>query len=117
MAARELTTAERAVLVELLGRDFAGADELRRQLAAALVEPSCQCGCGSIRFVFPDEPALARSESPNPVPVAVTILAADRSPVGGIVVFLRDGLLCDAEVFSFLSPLPWPNPAWIQWDE
>lgn len=116
MAAREMTAAERAVLVELLSRDFVGAAELRLQLAEALVEPSCECGCGSIRFVFPDDSAVSRSAATNPVPVNVTILADDGSEAGGLVVLLRDGLLDDADVYSFFDPLPWPDASCLRWD-
>lgn len=116
MAAREMTPAERAVLDELLSRDFVGAAELRRQLASAMVESSCKCGCGSIGFVFADESAVPRSTATNPVPVTVTILADDGSEAGGLVVLLRDGLLDDADVYSFSDPLPWPETSRIRWD-
>lgn len=111
-----MTPAERAVLDELLGRDFAGAAELRLQLADAMVEPSCKCGCGSIGFVFSDESAVPRSTAPNPVPVTATILAGDGTEVGGLVVLLRDGLLDDADVYSFFDPLPWPDSTRLRWD-
>ncbi len=116
MAAREMTAAERAVLDELLSRDFVGAAELRRQLAIAMVESSCKCGCGSIGFVFANDSAVPRSASTNPVPVTVTILAEDGSEAGGLVVLLRDGLLDDADVYSFFDPLPWPDVSCLRWD-
>lgn len=115
MVAREMTAAERAVLDELLSRDFVGAAELRRQLAAAMVEPSCECGCGSIGFVFQSDSDVPRSAATNPLPVDVTILANDGSEVGGLVVLLRDGLLDDADVYSFFDPLPWPDLSRIRW--
>lgn len=111
-----MTTEERAVLDELLSRDFCGAAELRLQLARAMVEPSCKCGCGSIGFVFSEGSAVPRSAAPNPVPVTVTILADDGSEAGGLVVLLRDGLLRDADVYSFFDPLPWPDPLRLRWD-
>lgn len=116
MAARQMTTEERAVLTEMLSRDFVGAAELRRQLAIARVESSCMCGCGSIGFVFADDIAVPRSAAANPVPVNVTIVADDGSEVGGLVVLLRDGLLDDADVYSFFDPLPWPEPACLRWN-
>ncbi|MFN8019929.1 MAG: hypothetical protein U0Q03_00240 [Acidimicrobiales bacterium] len=101
---------------ELLSRDFVGAAELRRQLAIAMVESSCKCGCGSIGFVFANDSIVPRSPSTNPVPVTVTILAEDGSEAGGLVVLLRDGLLDDADVYSFFDPLPWPDVSCLRWD-
>ena len=116
MAAREMTASERAVLDDLLSRDFVGAAELRHQLTIAMVESSCKCGCGSIGFVFADDSAVPRSAATNPVPVAVTIVADDGSEAGGLVVLLRDGLLDYADVYTFFDPLPWPEPSCLRWD-
>jgi hypothetical protein len=116
MAARLMTKAERDVLTEMLSRDFAGAAELRAQLAVALVESSCSCGCGSIGFVFDSGTEVPLSDAPNPVPVTATILAEDGSETGGLVLLVRDGLLSDADVYTYFEPLPWPEMATIRWE-
>jgi hypothetical protein len=50
MESRSLTMRERAVLEALLAVDFAGADNLRRQIANVVVVARCDCGCPSIDF-------------------------------------------------------------------
>lgn len=116
MSARRMTQAERDVLTEMLSRDFAGAAQLRAQLAIAKVESSCSCGCGSIGFVFDSSADVPLSEAPNPVPVHTTLLGEDGAEIGGLVLLVRDGLLCEADVFTFFEPLPWPELTAIRWD-
>ncbi|MFD0207504.1 MULTISPECIES: hypothetical protein [Saccharothrix] len=50
MRTRPLTPRERAVLDALLGVDFRGVEELRREAAEVVVVGMCGCGCPSVDF-------------------------------------------------------------------
>lgn len=50
-APRPLTERERSVLELLLGVEFDGVQEMRRQAAGVMVVGGCPCGCPSIDFV------------------------------------------------------------------
>lgn len=109
MTARPPTTDERAFVDAVLGHSFDGVEALRDQWAHALVEPSCECGCGSIGFVFNADFQPTPSPAPNPLPVEGDVLDADGGVVGGIIVLVREGVLDDIDVHAFGEmPLPFP---------
>jgi hypothetical protein len=94
----------------VLGHSFDGVEALRDQWAHALVEPSCECGCGSIGFVFADDFQPTPSSARNPLPVEAEIIDADGHVVGGVIVLVRNGLLDDVDVHAFGEmPLPFPS--------
>jgi hypothetical protein len=128
VAPRPLTDVEEQLLWSLLAHDVEGGDDLRAQLKHALVESSCECGCGSIGFV-PAEPIeailLAKEDEidrdlmppATPLPVVGEVLDDDGSVVGGVLAFVRNGRLVDIEVFSLGDPLPLPDVAHVRWKE
>lgn len=70
----------------------------------------CECGCGTSDFIFGDHSVnLPRSLSANPTPWSPEIVDGDGELVGGLILFLKDGLLQSLEVVSYLDPLPLPG--------
>jgi hypothetical protein len=99
----------------VLGHTFDGVEALRDQWTHALVESSCECGCGSLGFVFDPESGLKASVAPNPLPVKGDVLDVDGEVLGGIVVLVRDGMLDDIDVHSYgEKPLPFPPIASVR---
>lgn len=100
----------------LLGQCFDGVESLRRQWERALVESSCECGCGSIAFVFVEPPPCAPDATRHRVPVEAEIVDERDEIVGGVIVFVRDGVLDDVDVYSVVEePQPFPDLASIRW--
>lgn len=96
----------------VLSHSFDGGEALRDQWAHALVEPSCECGCGSIGFVFDGDFQPIRSSARNPLPVEADVLDARGEVVGGVIVLVREGVLDDIDVHAFgEKPLPFPSMA------
>ncbi|MCP3882989.1 MAG: hypothetical protein GY701_32015 [Sulfitobacter sp.] len=97
---RTPTRTERVVLEAWLDIPTKGAEVLRRQLNPELrVYSSCDCGCGSIGFVHPE------GATPAPVadglyPVEATVLDEAGQSIGGLLLFVRSGLLHDIDAFS-----------------
>lgn len=115
VTARAPTTDERAFVDAVLSHPFDGVEALRDQWAHALVEPSCECGCGSIGFVFDRDFQPTRSAARNPLPVEADVLGADGEVVGGVIVLVRDGVLDDIDVHAFGEmPLPFPAMASVR---
>lgn len=109
MLGRPPTTDERAFLDAVLALTFDGVEALRDQWAHASVEPSCECGCGSIGFVFDGDFLPTPSSARNPLPVEADVIDADGEVVGGVIVLLREGVLDDIDVHAFgEGPLPFP---------
>jgi hypothetical protein len=116
VTARPPTADERAFLDTVLRHSFDGVEALRSQWEHALVEPSCQCGCGSIGFVFNDLIEVMPSTAPSPLPVEGEILDTNGEAVGGIIVLVRDGVLDDVDVHAFGDrPLAFPEIGTIRW--
>lgn len=93
---RALTADERYALDSLLSVDFDGAEALRLQAASALAgEPTCDCGCGSVRLIVGD--ATPRSTSASPVPNELDVMGPGGEPVGGVILFVNDGKLAELE--------------------
>jgi hypothetical protein len=115
MTPRAPTTDERAFLEAVLAHSFDGVEALRDQWGHASVEPSCECGCGSIGFVFDAEFRPRRSTAPNPLPIEGDIVDADGALVGGIIVLVREGVLDDVDVHSYVEhPLSFPPMSLIR---
>ncbi len=111
-----LDSSERALLLGLLAHDFAGVEALRVQALAVEAVPGCVCGCGTIELT-PLGTDLPRSDAESPVPVAGDVLDAAGEPVGGLLLFVEDGLLSALEVYSEadVDPLPLPSADRVRW--
>lgn len=110
---RETTASEAALLAAAVDGDWEGANELRSQLPGLLARSGCSCGCGSIELrPWQDRPA---SRASSPVPREGIVLDATGGVVGGLLLFLRNGLLQSLEVYSYGDPLPMPVPERVRW--
>jgi len=113
---REVSEAEVAVLDALLAQEFDGVDPLRAQATSVLARRGCECGCGTIKLV-PQNPDAPRSSAQSPVPVEATVLDDAGEPVGGVLLFVQDGLLSSLEVYSFKDErMQMPEPIRLVWD-
>jgi hypothetical protein len=109
-----LSEDERALLDGFLAHDFLGVEELREQAPHVMAEKGCDCGCGTISFVLDASP-MPHSASRSPVPVDGYVRAADGEEVGGLILFLDEGMLAALEVYSYDDPLPLPSPEQVRW--
>lgn len=114
---RPLTPEERQLLDAFLGRDFPGAAELREQARSVEASQGCPCGCGTISLHPSDASewphATVRS---NPLS-AGTVVDESGEAVGGLLLFLKDGILDSFEVYSFGDPLPLPPVELVEWEK
>lgn len=109
-----LSDDERALLDGFLSHDFTGVRELREQAQHITAKKGCGCGCGTIELV-PDGTNIPRSEAANPVPVDGIVHDTKGAEVGGLILFVRDGMLQSLEVYSHTEPLPLPRPEQVTW--
>lgn len=105
---------ERALLEGFLSHEFLGVHDLRQQTQQVFAKKGCACGCGTIEFVHDGSP-VPRSSAPSPVPVDGTVTDTVGVEVGGLILFLRDGMLQSLEVYSHSEPLPMPGPDQVTW--
>jgi hypothetical protein len=88
--------------------DFDGRDALLAQVDAARVVGFCGCGCATVDLAV--DSAAPASSSASPTPNEATVLGADGEPIGGLLVFVKDGYLAMLEVYAFsgdpISPFP-----------
>jgi hypothetical protein len=105
---------ERALLDALLAHDFAGVQALREQAQHVWAKRGCECGCGTIDLV-PDGMAVPRSEATSPVPVEGVVYDGDGGEAGGLILFVRDGMLLSLEIYSHSDPLPLPRLEEVTW--
>jgi hypothetical protein len=108
-APRPLRPEESAALLALLNHaDFDGRDSLLAQVDFARVVGYCGCGCATVDLAV--DSAAPASSSGSPIPNEATVLGADGEPIGGVLVFVRDGYLTSLEVYDYggvpISPFP-----------
>lgn len=89
--------------------EFPGVEELREQAKALLARPGCGCGCGTIELLPQGEPPCSAATSP--APSVGRVRNADGDEVGGLLLFIRHGLLESLEIYSCDQPLPLPHPS------
>jgi hypothetical protein len=109
-----LSDDERALLDAVLEHDFPGVRELREQAQHVMAKKGCECGCGTIDLV-PDGTPVHRSDAPNPVPVDGIVSSPDGEEVGGLILFVSDGMLQSLEIYSHGEPLPLPGLDQVTW--
>jgi hypothetical protein len=56
-----------------------------------------------------------RSTARSPVEVEGRVLDADAEDIGGLLLFLEEGLLSSLEVYSHFDPLPLPELSQVIW--
>ncbi len=114
VGARPLSNDERALLDALLAHDFPGVQELREQAKHVKAKRGCECGCGTIDLV-PDGTPVPRSGAANPVPVDGLVTNPGGDEGGGLILFVRDGMLQALEIYSHGGPLPLPRLEQVTW--
>jgi hypothetical protein len=87
-----MTREESELLEAFLGHDFRGVEALRAQTRGLLAKRGCTCGCGTIDLI-PQGEGLPRSSARNPLEVSGHVLDPDGETIGGVVLWLEDGLL------------------------
>jgi hypothetical protein len=105
---------ERALLDALLAHDFSGVEALREQAKHVWAKRGCECGCGTIDLVT-DGTSVPRSEATNPAPVEGAVHNAAGEEVGGLILFIKDGMLLSLEIYSHEEPLPLPRLEQVTW--
>ncbi len=109
---RPLSTTERELLELLVPREYPDDSSLLAQIDDVLVYSSCSCGCGSIGFehsggVRPGPSHLEPLDTGSAFP---TVVDEAGDEVGGLILFTRQGLLDQLEVYSSgQDPLPLPT--------
>jgi hypothetical protein len=104
--ARPLSPNEHALVDALLSQEFPGVEALREQARSLLARPGCTCGCGTIDLLPQGRPPRSAAASPAAPEGRVRNEAGDE--VGGLLLFIRHGLLESLEVYSYDEPLPLP---------
>lgn len=110
-----MSPSEAALLHALLAFDFPGVEELREQARSLLVTGSCACGCGTIDL-RPVGDELPRSLAASPVEITGDVRDQEGNLVGGVLLFVHDGLLSLLEVHAYDGPaLAIPSLDMIEW--
>lgn len=108
--ARLLAPREQVVLDLLLSQDFPGVQALREQARGVRAARGCTCGCGTIDLVPPPDAPLADLYRYGLAPTEAEVRDGNGEPLGGVMLFVEQGLLSSLEVYSFVEdPLPMPT--------
>lgn len=111
---RPLTTVEHELLDALLAHDFEGVEALREQARQLVAIKGCSCGCGTIDLT-PVGRNHPRSTASSPVPTEGTVYDDQGESVGGLLLFLAEGLVSSLEIYWFDVPLPLPTLDRVVW--
>lgn len=84
--------------------DPEGRTVLIEQVEYAAVTGCCDCGCPTV-YLSVDQDAVEVSSAPSPLPCSTTVVSADGTPIGGVLVFLSDGFLSCLEVYAYDDPI------------
>jgi hypothetical protein len=108
-----MTQEESALLEAFLGHDFPGVEALRAQLIGLFTKRGCTCGCGRIHLI-PQGENLPKFTA-GAVPVSGHILDDRGEVIGGVTIFLEDGLLSMLDMQWYFDPLPLPRVEEVEW--
>ena len=81
---------------------------LRQQAVDVMAVGGCDCGCGTIDLV--PAPGATPASVRNYVPVEANLQNVDGAPIGGVLLFVADGLLDRLEVYSYGDSGPLEMP-------
>jgi hypothetical protein len=113
---RPLTEAERAVVRHILSAPFAGAQELRQQVAAATVVGNWEpAGSPSVDIAVPAGPPTAHLPD-GPAPVAAQVVDANGDYLGELLLWVTGGRISGLE-YSWVTdeaPDRLPEPSSIR---
>jgi hypothetical protein len=109
-----MTPAESELLEAFLAHDFPGVEVLRAQISGLMAKRGCKCGCGTIDLI-PQGKRLPKSSVHGWLPVSGHVLDEHGDTVGGVLIFVDDGLLSTLEVYSFDQPIQLPRVANVDW--
>ena len=99
---RPLSEAEQRLLLAVLGHaGFSGRNELLAQINSVEVVGRCGCGCATVTLRVDSSPPS--DDIARPIPNEAEVLDAESESVGGVLVFARDGRLCELEVLQQLG--------------
>ena len=99
-ARRPITATEAKVLVALLEENFRGQGVCDQQVKGIEASKGCECGCPTIDL-FVHRESAAPSTASSPLPVEADVLDEAGEPIGGILIFLKDGYLSEMELYSY----------------
>ena len=117
MEGRPINDFERALVSGILASSGDGFEALRAQLPMARVVSGCECGCGTIDFVYDDDAGdLPRSTAASPVDPSPGVTNESGDVIGSLILFVKDGLLSSLEIASWSDPLPLPRFDHVVWD-
>lgn len=109
-----LTAKERELLDGVLAHGFQGVEALRVQAQSVEAKKGCNCGCGTIDLI-PRGERPPTSNAASPVPIEGRVVDDDGREVGGLLLFLKYGLLDSLEIYSYAKPLQLPNIDRVRW--
>jgi hypothetical protein len=109
-----MTRAESELLEAFLAHDFPGVEALRAQIPGLIAKRGCKCGCGTIDLI-PQDKDLPKSSLRGLLPVSGHVLDDNGDTVGGVLVFVVDGLLSTLEVYWYDQPIPLPRVENVDW--
>ena len=94
---RSPTDAEREVLLLLVSPTYPGVEAFRKQIATAMVQTDCTCGCGSFAII-PDPSAAVAVDHEHLTPAAF-----DGEEGVDMFMFAKEGRLTAVEITYFAS--------------
>ncbi|MFJ7249762.1 hypothetical protein ACIQWA_34710 [Kitasatospora sp. NPDC098652] len=102
-----------ALLESLLAADTPAFRALRAQIPHLRVTGGCKCPCPSLDLALADPTAAPAAPVTDTPAAEATVVDADGTPIGGVMVFVTEGRLSYLEVYSWadepITRLPSPD--------
>lgn len=83
------------------------------QARSVLASQGCTCGCAS--FDLYPQGESPRSSANSPLPAEGVVYDNAGNEVGGLIVFVDDGLLVGSELYYYDDPEPLPPLDQVRW--